>query len=232
MAHPLDGAFARVRRAEKHLRELVCGVEAFQRQHKEFMVAEYDKGTDQIRVSFKRPPVVPVELSLIASDIIHNLRSALDYIIYELARHDSGVIQEGTQFLIEDAAESFAKRSKGYLKGLNPKHVAAVQSLQPYKGVQWTKILRDISNPDKHRELIGIDRDWLTDSIIMRDDHGTLLKDPDVILRTVGDAGFNVSVKFHQAISVKFPNGLPVAQTLDGLKSQIADTVEAFKPEF
>src|SRR5262245_2994099 len=30
---------------------------------------------------------------------------------------------------------------------------AAIEALQPYNGCNWTKALRDISNPDKHRNI-------------------------------------------------------------------------------
>jgi hypothetical protein len=82
-------------------------------------------------------------------------------IVFELARHDSGGIeQDGTQFIIEDVKSDplkpnrgFDARSKRHLRGLNQAHIDAIESFQPYRGVEWTKTLRDISNPDKHRKL-------------------------------------------------------------------------------
>jgi hypothetical protein len=42
------------------------------------------------------------------------------------------------------------------LKGINPLHMAAIERLQPYKGCGWTKMLRDLSNPDKHRQFVNM----------------------------------------------------------------------------
>jgi hypothetical protein len=40
------------------------------------------------------------------------------------------------------------------LKRLSAAHVAAIEKLKPYNGVDWTKWLVIVSNPDKHRHLI------------------------------------------------------------------------------
>src|SRR5204863_4438007 len=86
-------------------------------------------------------------------EMIYNLRAALDYVVFEPARFDSGQTQNGTQFPIEDKPEGFKGRQKTYLKGLTDPHVALVEEYQPCQGCNWTATLRDLSNPDKHREL-------------------------------------------------------------------------------
>jgi hypothetical protein len=232
MAHPLDGASAHVAHAEKLLRDLVPLVKAVEREYKESLFAKYDKQTDNITLGIKRPRPLPFDIALIVSHVIHDLRCALDYIVYELARHDSGQIQEDTQFVIQDKACVFAKQVKRRLKGLSPGHVAAIEQLQPYNGVEWTKTIREISNPDKHRQLWALDRDFFADIVAIRDDHGTLMPECDLILSAVGDAGFDVKVKFGHTITVKFEDGLPVVETLQALQAQVASAVESFKPEF
>jgi hypothetical protein len=78
-------------------------------------------------------------------EVCYNLRSALDYLIFELAKLDSCAEQSGTQFPIIDAKEDFEGRGKriflkegiNLLKGINLAHVAAIEQLQPCNGCQW-----------------------------------------------------------------------------------------------
>jgi hypothetical protein len=160
----LDGAWLRFRRAEEHLTEAHELIREFGKACKNHIVADND--TDPERPTFTlNAPALPVMLPVIISDAVHNMRAALDYIVFELAKKDSGQIQDGTQFLIEDVKadpahpnRGFDARSRKYLRGLSGKHIGMIEGFQPYKGVDWTKSLRDISNPDKHRELTVIDK--------------------------------------------------------------------------
>jgi hypothetical protein len=166
-------------------------------------------------------------------EIAYSLRTALEYLVYELAYHDSGVFNEGTQFPIEDTPEGFARRKKSvWLKGLNSAHIAAIERLQPYNGCNWAKALRDISNRDKHRAFVEIGgraeayiytrRDTNFDSIdspIRRTPH------PDPAI------GY-VDVKVYVTSAVQFADGTPIIETLEEIKREVANTLVAFKPEF
>jgi hypothetical protein len=93
--------------------------------------------------------------SVVIGEIVYNLRSALDYLVFELAGLDSGCIIEGTQFPIERSQKSFKWRVRGgWLDVLNAAHVAAIEALQPYRGCQWAAVLQNLSNPDKHVHLV------------------------------------------------------------------------------
>lgn len=156
MGHPLEGAFLRLERAERHLHEaaeLVCEWEA---ATKDKIIRE-----DNGQYRFNGFADIPVMMPVVVGDVTHNFRAALDYLIYELSLLDSkGSIKDGTQFPIENVRTNpanpnrcFEGRRKTYLKGLNDRHVSAIAALQPYAGVEWTQTLRDISNTDKHRHL-------------------------------------------------------------------------------
>lgn len=241
MAHPLDGSFARIRRAEKHLSDLLVLVEAFERLHKDLLYADYHEQSGKVVIGMKHPPEVPVDVSLVVSDTVHNLRAALDYLVYELARQDSGKIVKNTQFPIEDVkfeklpngnTRGFDTRLNSYLRGISSAHVAAIESLQPYKGVQWTKTLREVSNPDKHRRLLALGQEFLSDATITTGSPGGFDGMPGLILRGVGADGCDLYVELEHAISIQFEDGLPVLQTLQALKEQVAATIDAFKLEF
>jgi hypothetical protein len=111
----------------------------------------------------------PARLSLMLGDAIQNFRSALDYLVGDLARKNSnGVlddkIERKLQFPITTSRDNFrseAGRSgkrKGRLSLVPLTAAAHIQRVQPYLrgeealGVSL-RILQELSNVDKHRRL-------------------------------------------------------------------------------
>jgi hypothetical protein len=110
-AHPLDGAFERINRAEEHLIELKRQIDVFGQNYLESVGIYFDPNPPYHaydRPPFKFPRPAPI-VSILLGEICYNLRSALDYLVFELAYFDSGIIQQGTQFPIDDAPKKFAK---------------------------------------------------------------------------------------------------------------------------
>src|ERR1700680_4335876 len=147
--HPLDGAFERINRAEKHLADLKGMVETFGKDYLDAVDIElHSEPPHYPHQKWPPPPSRRPQplISILIGEICYNLRSALDYLVYELAILDSGTIQDGTQFPIDNTPQKFSGHKRSMLKGLSLKHIAAIEGLQPYSGIAWTKILRDISN--------------------------------------------------------------------------------------
>jgi hypothetical protein len=113
---------------------------------------------------------------------------------------------------------------------LNPAHCAAIEDWQPYKDCHWTALLRDCSNPDKHRHLIpGAGNAGITV-------HSSLDRDLDRIVGFERDVPHpalgNVRVKVHNAISITFSDGTPVVRALQEIREGVADTLARFDPDF
>src|SRR5262249_34225904 len=155
--HPLDGAVARVSRAEETFRELIRRI-ALHGQARAQAIKFGAHPTEPKGIVVDRQKDLPLDLmfSILVGEVCYNLRAALDYLVFDLARRDSGAEQEQTQFLIEDNTDKFQKKVPRRLKGLTPAHVAAIEVLQPYNGCEWTRQLRELSNPDKHRTLVPV----------------------------------------------------------------------------
>jgi hypothetical protein len=177
-------------------------------------------------------PDVPMFLPLAISDAVHNLRSALDYLVFELARKDSGRVQNGTQFPIEtyklhttpDGNKiGFDMVVNRYLRGVNQVHRDAIEAMQPYKGVEWTETLRDISNPDKHRQLTTISKEkFIGGTTSSREGHGVALP-----------TGNYIRVDPHQTVLIELPKGKTwVMHTLYKLEAHVHATISAFNSEF
>jgi hypothetical protein len=155
--HMLNPCFERVVRAEEHLADLRHRLEDLFRRQENSIICQFDPNPPYIlKATAPDYPMPPMRVGVLIGEICYNLRSALDYLIFELARHDSGSAQNGTQFPIEDTKRGFKSREKTWLKGINLSHIAAIETLQPYRECDWTKALRDLSNRDKHREFAQI----------------------------------------------------------------------------
>jgi hypothetical protein len=79
-----------------------------------------------IRSKFPDPDIL---IPILIGEIAYNLRSSLDYLVFELARFDSGAVQDNTQFPIDDTPKKFKGHIASRLKGLCPTHIAAIEQL-------------------------------------------------------------------------------------------------------
>lgn len=149
----LDGAYARLDRAREHLADLEIREKALIHPQIENIVAKTDLNTVRDFVFQDPAAELPQSLSILIGEIVYNLRAALDYLVFDLALVDSGTSQSRTQFPIDDTPDQFVAHRASFLKGLSVEHIALIEALQPYKGNYKTAMIRDISNPDKHRKL-------------------------------------------------------------------------------
>lgn len=230
--HVLNGAFERVRRAEEHLTDLINRTAGWRREQEDTVIYDFDPHPPhEFRPDMSRTIGPPFIIGILIGEIAYNLRSALDYLIFELATHDSGSPKEMTQFPIVNSAHDFNHRIPTWLNGVNAAHVTMIERLQPYNGCNWTKRLRDISNPDKHRHLIGI---FVPTEIKMY----TVANDPYFpdANRPIRRANHPVHGEMDMQIAViatiRFADQTAVSQTLNEIKTQVANTLVDFKPEF
>lgn len=231
--HKLDGAYERVRRAGIHLVNLNRRVNALKVKIRNNITVY---GEPKPMISKDRKMVgyylgstsahiepVPLIISVLVGEIIYNLRSALDYLIYELAQLDSQQIKQGTQFPIEDCPKRFGCRRNTFLKGVNDKHVTDIERLQPYKGCEWTRVLRELSNPDKHRHLTA-----------RQSSFGITFANPFYGGTKAGIPNQPVDVNPRLSTGIQFRSGKTTitVEKLKQLKLQVTQTLDAFKPEF
>ncbi|HXG36400.1 MAG TPA: hypothetical protein VNL15_05475 [Dehalococcoidia bacterium] len=232
--HPLDDAYQRIKAAKKDLANLKRVCERIEKAKRESVSIEQEPQRiiylpNGQRLAFGGLHVrtgeveVPANVADKVGAIVYRLRASLDYLIYELAILDSGRVQYGTQFPIEDGEDVFWSKRNTLLKGVSDEHVAAIKRLQPCDGCEWTRRLRILSNPDKHRKLTAV----LGQSGV------DLLTAPTIKTaqgRVIDWSRVNVNP---QAVAViSFDDGTPVIQTLQQLLSQVTNVLDQFKPEF
>lgn len=130
--------------------------------------SESDIDVVAMRAHFADPPL---EFSVIAGNIIHCCRCALDYLISDLAilnGNEPVAGPGGNQFPIfrkrpvsrKGNPVDFVTKTSGSLKGLRKGHIRMIERLQPYRRNNRIKntrnaldLLAELSNTDKHRVL-------------------------------------------------------------------------------
>ncbi len=161
---PIDSVLTRIRHAEENL-------DALQNQVKSWMSENPYSVIDQTNADFtwysivlrikKEPPLG--KWSLIASDIVHSLRCARDYLVYAIAVYESGQEVPSDErllmFPICDSSTQFGEQDRRRLKTLSQPVRSAIESLQPYNRPHEVffpllSILRDFDDINKHRLLM------------------------------------------------------------------------------
>jgi hypothetical protein len=93
-----------------------------------------------------------LDLALLTSEVLHHLRSAVDYLVYNVAWADSGQRQEKTQFPVCGKKSIFdGKGVQNQMRGLTATHKSWIETVQPFHDVKWASELATLSNTDKHR---------------------------------------------------------------------------------
>src|SRR5713101_7939147 len=178
-SHPLDGPIAKLER----------GLEHFQTLHKAVpdravyadaitLRQKFNPKAKTITVYFDKIPAIPLTWALIAADALQNLRTALNYVAWELAVLNLARTNQNrepvykTEFPIADSPSSFRE---AYVVDIDPAHVAKIKEMQPYSPSFMANLqaelasglapeilakvhhplakLRDLTNGDKHRTL-------------------------------------------------------------------------------
>lgn len=247
----LEGANAWLSRAEEHLADIRILCDALAETECDSMMASIrfnSQPGEPPSYAYSRPTSpVPSRVSVLVGEAIQAMRRSLDYLVYELAFVDSGREQEDTQFPIDESPKRFWRRLKRkrlgdhscFLIGVKVKHAAAIERCQPYKGVDWTKTLNTLSNPDKHRYLTMAKSEskstitWArarnaTDHLVTRvaPDAFTFLLDVDPSMPN------DMYMKFHTSAFISFESRLRVVDTLDQLKAEVGDVLKDFAPCF
>jgi hypothetical protein len=103
-------------------------------------------------------PDIPLQLVAIIGDALHNLRSALDHLAWQLVIKAGNIPTNVTAFPICDSAKHHQHESRKRLKGMSQNAIDAIDNLRPYKGggdpenLLWC--LHRLNAIDKHRLLV------------------------------------------------------------------------------
>jgi hypothetical protein len=157
-------ASLKIGRAEEHLKTLGDEIAAWARSSPCGAVKECspDGTAYTFYVEIKDAPPLD-RWALIAGDCAHNLRSALDNLLYALAIRDTGIEPPAKagklQMPLASSPEAFEEQKKRYgILTLKDTTQMAIERIQPYNRLHaelppLLSLVRDFNNLDKHRLL-------------------------------------------------------------------------------
>lgn len=154
----LDNPRAKLDRAAEHIALLDSETSAFFESEPYEVESEFDADVSEQVFKLKIVRQPPLRLGAILGDFAHNLRSALDHLICQLALLDGAASCDTTQFPICSSNGQFKRHEPSWLKGLSATHIADIERLQPYHAGKmadhhFLTILNYLDNVDKHRVL-------------------------------------------------------------------------------
>lgn len=151
--------------ANKHISDLNAALTAFRQTQSNFIATEVNPKTGEKRSYVREVPEVPDPISLIAADILGNLRSALDHLAYQIvaASSPSGVVIKPKEiyFPIADSSDKYMCADfRRKVERLGKEAVKRIDLLEPYQGgngvghLLWQ--LHELNNIAKHRLLLAV----------------------------------------------------------------------------
>jgi len=169
----MDDWWLKVKRAQKHMVDINKEARAYAESHP-YEFTRIRLPDNQRNVAYKMRITAQPDpmIALMLGDFVHNLRTALDYIIcacvpkkyrksagFPIQTTDIFARDKDGNFVVNDAdgRESFSNA----IKGLEPKASAFIIGLQPcHKGSGADRdilgIISRLENADKHRQLITV----------------------------------------------------------------------------
>jgi hypothetical protein len=182
-----------------------------------------DPGDPRLVAQWTFPNPILEDWGVVVGEVVYNLRAGLDYLVHALAEHDSGVVQQNTQFPICDDPNAFTKVAKSRLRGIAHSNVSRIESYQPYKGGQWVRELRELSNPDKHRRITAVAGtgkfEWNFGIKLRKTAEGRLVPASDEMKLEVDFSSW----------SIHFQSGGPVIDTLERLCEAVRSVIYDFR---
>jgi hypothetical protein len=160
MTEHFSSARLKIERANQHANALKASIQRWLEDRPYELALDFDAQAGEYSLVIHVTRKIPPEWSVVAGEVIHNLRSALDHIIYDL-----GPV-ERSEFPIFIDEDKFLNKGRGgglfQIRGVtNESARAFIKQLQPFRarkaGLDPTLhrfwILNELSNADKHRLL-------------------------------------------------------------------------------
>ena len=246
----LKGPRLKLDRAKSHLGDLVEAIKRFYETDPYDEVIKDNPETQRREFRVTRADPLPDELALISGDVIHNLRSALDHLAWQLIVANGGKPNQNTAFPIWGSESKFKSSRPGYAKGASKQALDLLYGLQPYKGgndALWR--IHQLDIVDKHRLLLTVA--MRHESLIL--DFGPLLESSNFPSIPIGinpaakvpievgtvlfsaplgeEAHDKVKATMEIALSEpEIPIYEPVAKALHELTSFVGEVIDLFAP--
>jgi hypothetical protein len=155
----------KVKRAKKHFDELKTARQRFLSNDPEpyAFVREYNAETGYVEIRMTHVEPIPADnvdsIGLILGDVIHNLRSSLDYLAVELWRNGpaKGVgSYRHVEFPFAGDADEFERTHARKVEGMSDAAKKAICKIEPYQSGKgrYLWMLNKLNNMSKHHDIL------------------------------------------------------------------------------
>jgi hypothetical protein len=182
------------------------------------------------------------DIGLIAGDAIHNLRSALDHLAYQLVISGGGTPTTQTCFPISDSATVYNNTITKKVDGMAPTAKDKINAAKPYQGgtdeLWW---LHKLDIADKHHAMLFAPVTPNRATIYIHDSRrdfafprgfGNPLKDGDVFYEC--EPGLDEDTEFMFDVTLVKPQiikGFPLVKMLQQMLDVVDILIVSFRPE-
>jgi hypothetical protein len=225
----------KIKRAKKHLAELEEAAETYRDSYTHISIDK--SGFAQGEPNLRKLPTIHFEMLAIAGDVLQNLRSALDHVMFNLALVANPNASEATlrriTFPIGKSAADYKSHSRARIKGMIRAHAMQfIDGLKPYKsGNELLWKLHETNNIDKHRKLITVGTEILCDGEGFFGQY--LLKEDNPSFATVDISEVDKNTRvtgFKSLMNLQTAKREALIPTLREMVDFVEDLVEKFLP--
>jgi hypothetical protein len=155
----LSGVLAKLDRADEHRQAFDDLFDEFQASGPYSILSEYDLETGWHTLRWQVLHEPPLErLALLFGDMISNLRTTLDYLVWQLVLAGGSRPGRRTGFPVVRKEKDWEVQSRAALQGVAPEWIAEIELRQPFQrpeqpGLHPLAILDHVNNLNKHRFL-------------------------------------------------------------------------------
>jgi hypothetical protein len=119
------------------------------------IIREIEPATGDAVFKLGKCSPIPEDFPLIIGDVLQNLRTALDHLVWQLILSNGGTPDSSSAFPISKNAQIYKSDSPRKIKGVAPEAMKMIDSLKPYGGGNEDLFgLHLLNNADKHRLLL------------------------------------------------------------------------------
>ncbi len=155
----LVDALARIDQAKQNWFHLRRELHDFLYEYVKGMVKGRDRATGNFVLRLRHPKesVIRGTPKVLVGQIVENLRTALDYLVFELSVKNVPELNERVpQFVIAEDESDFRRQAKRRLRYLTDEQRGFVGQIQPYTGNQMLALLGEMAGKGKHRRLLSL----------------------------------------------------------------------------
>lgn len=229
----IETAHLKLRSGRRHLEQIKSRLAQYAADRTFVPVIEKDANAQlqQVRVIQQRP-IDLNELSLMAGDCVHNLKSALDHAVVYAARH-VGMWSRFTSFKLPtgDNKVNFESQCKGMFKEVDwfAKEMTTGQFYLGGKGEYFYQ-LTQLDNADKHHSIISVLRGHTHPEITATGPNGFLYMDGNVVFGERLEDIVWASAPLNAEISINNECGLkPLVFIDNGMEVEMVELLRRFE---